>query len=461
MFDVIKNDIDSGYVIYNDMKGNNEYNRQMIAYSNCYQTYKNQYNWIGFFDLDEFVCLKWHNNIKKYLSQDKFKDFEQILLRWKIFGDNGYLESNNNFDVVSRFTVISDYIPNVNTKYFLKTSILKEISFNSPHSVDLPITTCDSNGNMILSCSVLIDEGECVLNHYLTKSLEEYLHRHTTDAVFNMNIVWTSYKLVHYFQVNPHSKTLEAEKMIKKQHSWYTHIYPSKVDVVIVDHGSGLLDYVISSIKTNLSWINNIYVISNSYISNDVITIFPNEISENNNLPIEMFLHNISTLSERFIVVNDTTIFNLKCLEKEFFIKDKLCAGNVLLNKVPKQYKAQCYNNHQLIYDQAHIIKNEKGSFCKVKFNPCCIPMFKSDNKACFDYLKNEFFRYPTAFNHFIYTFWSEIVKHVVTYDYTNVIINSEEDLIELSDPCYKIINIDPDLIYKSLPLLQKRTWKK
>lgn len=458
---VIKDYIDSKYVIYHNYRGNNEFNRQALVYKKTYDLYKDNYDWIGFFDIDEFVVLKTYSDIKGYLSQDKFKDFEQILLKWRIFGDNGYLESNNNFDVVNRFTTTSEYLPNVNTKYFLRTSISNEISFDSPHSISLPTTTCDSDGNKILPCAVLICEGECFLNHYLTKSLEEFLHRHTADAVFNMDIIWTSQKLVNYFQINPCSKTLEAEKIIKKQHPWYTFIYPSKIDAVIVDHGSGLLDFVISSIKTNLSWIDNIYVVSNNYTTENVITISPDKISENNSLPVEMFLHNISELSERFLMINDTTIFNIKCLEKEFFIGGKLCAGNVLLNKVLKQYQTQCFNNHMLIYNQESIIKNEKDSFCKVKFNTCCIPMFKSDNKACFEYLKDEFFKYPKAFNHFVYTFWSEIVKHVITYDYTNVIISSEEELVEISDPCYKIISIDSKLISKVIPLLQKRLWKK
>ena len=46
-----------------------EQNSQFKAYKHCFETYRNETNWISFLDSDEFICPKYKNGIKEWLVQ--------------------------------------------------------------------------------------------------------------------------------------------------------------------------------------------------------------------------------------------------------------------------------------------------------------------------------------------------------------------------------------------------------
>ena len=48
----------------------------------------NNYDWVAFYDFDEFLILTKDKNIKEYLSRDCFKYANQILINWKTYTDN-------------------------------------------------------------------------------------------------------------------------------------------------------------------------------------------------------------------------------------------------------------------------------------------------------------------------------------------------------------------------------------
>lgn len=78
-YDVLKPYIDEGFVIYNDWKGKQGNIVQKEAYRHCVKTYKDKYDWIAFFDADEFLELVEHKTIQDFLnSNKKFNDFDCI-----------------------------------------------------------------------------------------------------------------------------------------------------------------------------------------------------------------------------------------------------------------------------------------------------------------------------------------------------------------------------------------------
>lgn len=44
LYEVIGDDISSGYIIYHNVKDNHKHNRQLIVYKHCFDTYKNQFD---------------------------------------------------------------------------------------------------------------------------------------------------------------------------------------------------------------------------------------------------------------------------------------------------------------------------------------------------------------------------------------------------------------------------------
>ena len=54
--DVIGDYIESGFVIVKDVRG--ESKMQIPCYQTCYDEYNKKYDWIGFFDADEFLEIE-------------------------------------------------------------------------------------------------------------------------------------------------------------------------------------------------------------------------------------------------------------------------------------------------------------------------------------------------------------------------------------------------------------------
>ena len=80
--DVIGDYIDSGFVILKDYR--NRKLCQLQTYEECYEEYKDKYNWIMFFDCDEFLTFgdTKYKNINQYLSEDFLELYDMIHIIW-------------------------------------------------------------------------------------------------------------------------------------------------------------------------------------------------------------------------------------------------------------------------------------------------------------------------------------------------------------------------------------------
>ena len=105
--DVINDYIESGFVEKIDKRDVVFPDFQASNYNACYNEHKDDYDWICFFDCDEFLELKKFDNIKDFLSQDKFKDFQIIKVNWLSYNDNGNIYKTEG-GVQERFPVPSD-----------------------------------------------------------------------------------------------------------------------------------------------------------------------------------------------------------------------------------------------------------------------------------------------------------------------------------------------------------------
>lgn len=177
--DVINDYIESGYVIMKDWRGKQL--AQIPSYNDCYNTYKDEYDWIAFFDIDEFLELDC-NDIHEFLSQDMYNDrgINMIRVCWKQFTDSDIIKVENNNYSVKRFT---EYCPitnrfSVNTKVIVKTCI-KNPKFDSPHGmIRNKDVVCVTTSGQLTKNSILIDNStweNARLNHYRFKTIEEYV----------------------------------------------------------------------------------------------------------------------------------------------------------------------------------------------------------------------------------------------------------------------------------------------
>ena len=76
--DVLQSYIDNDFVTvinYQDQEKHPMGDALISAFTDCWETNKNEYDWILFLDNDEFLILQNDSNIKEYLGRECFRVF--------------------------------------------------------------------------------------------------------------------------------------------------------------------------------------------------------------------------------------------------------------------------------------------------------------------------------------------------------------------------------------------------
>jgi hypothetical protein len=118
--EVLGNYINNNFVEIKNYRG--MLSPQKKAYNDCYVNNNINYDWIAFYDIDEFLYIINYTNINKFLSLPKFKKCSSILINWKYYGDNNniYYEPK---PVQYRFTQPFTFLKNkTNDKYFFSAA---------------------------------------------------------------------------------------------------------------------------------------------------------------------------------------------------------------------------------------------------------------------------------------------------------------------------------------------------
>ena len=106
--DVLQSDIDENFVTLYDYSHLTAFTDLIYTYfTDMYNKLSNEYDWIAFFDMDEFLTLVKDTNIKDYLSRKCFKNANQILINWKTYTDNDLIYDDGR-PCLERFTTPMD-----------------------------------------------------------------------------------------------------------------------------------------------------------------------------------------------------------------------------------------------------------------------------------------------------------------------------------------------------------------
>ena len=188
---------------------------QIKLYTSLYNIFNFKYDWLAFFDIDEFLILHKDNNIQEYLNRDIFKNVDQIHVNWIIFDDNDQLHYSPG-SLIERFPRISKkfydlYGPYANgVKSILRSNL--DLKFLTMHTAisntESKLITTDNDGNSsdeYYSSHRYASYEYAQLNHYITKSTEEYLTK-------NRHNQWDFYE--RYFQINEYTE--EKAQMLEE-----------------------------------------------------------------------------------------------------------------------------------------------------------------------------------------------------------------------------------------------------
>lgn len=182
--DVIGDYIDSGYVILKDYR--NRTTCQLQAYNECYKEYGEEYDWIAFFDCDEFLVLTKKKTIDEYLSSILFKKYDMIHINWMCYGDSDLLESDGR-PLNEQFKTPIPYDRNVAYKDIPEDDHIKTIMRGGVNSDKLFTDTPHTPYGIVLDCCnnrgakcnsawpfVKHDFSEAYLKHFSTKTITDY-----------------------------------------------------------------------------------------------------------------------------------------------------------------------------------------------------------------------------------------------------------------------------------------------
>lgn len=204
MIDLLKNYITDGYIEIINIRGKNI--SQMLFFQNTFDKYKNECNWIAYFDIDEYLEFVDKNiTINEFLSDNKFKRCQAIKIKWLMFNDNELIYYDNRL-LQERFTKSYYYINDTRTvKTILRGKIYKNpwIDSAGPHEPSKIIKSCNSLGNFSPFNGGIIDPPIykfCYIKHYSIKSTEEFAYKILKG--FCGNVFNIEDRINYYFKVN-------------------------------------------------------------------------------------------------------------------------------------------------------------------------------------------------------------------------------------------------------------------
>ena len=181
--DIIFDYIKDGFVELINYRGKKKV--QLEAFNDCYQKNNKKYNWLIFYDIDEFLYLKNYNNIKDFLKESKFNKCQVIQLNWVIHTDNNLLYYHNK-SVIERFPEIGKSLNNsIDLKSIIRGNL--NIKITSIHYLSPNLISCDGFGNKKEVNNYLNqkrDKQFYFINHYYTKSTEEFIEKMMKGCVW-------------------------------------------------------------------------------------------------------------------------------------------------------------------------------------------------------------------------------------------------------------------------------------
>lgn len=197
--DVLKPYIDNKLVTLIDFPGSQV---QMNAYKHCFETFKIETNWIGFFDADEFICPRYDTDINKWLK--KYAKYPSVLIYNQVFGTGGKLKHDYTKNVVEQYHNCWEELQNfgkcfVNTRFQISnydTSFLNH-STSTTYSIlriKFSLPPINQFGDICPATYVLggsrgkKKKADIFLNHYFSKSWDIYSKKiKQADAFFKEN----------------------------------------------------------------------------------------------------------------------------------------------------------------------------------------------------------------------------------------------------------------------------------
>lgn len=143
---------------------------QVPLYNSFLQT-DTEYDWVAFFDCDEFLVLKKHDNVKDFIND--YKDKTNVIgLNWYFYGSCGLTTRTSN----SLLTMFPNRNRNVDQHVKVMVNVKSSETMSLPHNTHGP--AMDTNGKLFHGPFNPNGPSDvAVLNHYHNKTREDWMLR--------------------------------------------------------------------------------------------------------------------------------------------------------------------------------------------------------------------------------------------------------------------------------------------
>ena len=174
----IQDGIKEGFITVINRRGIKDKDQEW--YYICYNNLSLEYDWISFFDFDEYLMLKPNGTmIQEFLEHPRFNCCEHVKINWRVYTDNDQLDFEDK-NPMERFPIETKY---TNENRHIKSIIRGGLNYSnmtknySPHSVFSNLKACTSSGKTVIGklyYNYPPDIENAVINHYVTKSVREF-----------------------------------------------------------------------------------------------------------------------------------------------------------------------------------------------------------------------------------------------------------------------------------------------
>lgn len=183
---ILKNEINNGFVTIIDYIGfrGKSGNAQREAYYDCYKNNNRKYDWLSFFDFDEFLeILPEGQTIQKFLENERYEKCQDIKINWLLYSSEKEVIYYEKKPLSLRFKKkLLDRGENILIKSTVRGGLVKNYWSrweNSHTSIDT-FKSCSSSGRKVSGKTAFINPPDykfAFIKHYQTKSFEEYCLR--------------------------------------------------------------------------------------------------------------------------------------------------------------------------------------------------------------------------------------------------------------------------------------------
>ena len=215
--EVINDYITKGFVEVLNWRG--EVLAMFRIMNDCYKRNYKNYDWLVFYELDEFVYLKNYTNIKPFLMQPKFEACQLIYLNLICHTDNNKLYYENK-PLAERFPERVPLTKVAGKKLFIKSIIRGNITgmkIENMHYINRKYQNCNGYGNKNKVNNVSPTEPNYenyYIIHYYSKSTEEFISKLTRGDAVSTSTGYYLHRVKKYFDQSEMTK--EKLDMIEK-----------------------------------------------------------------------------------------------------------------------------------------------------------------------------------------------------------------------------------------------------